>query len=391
MKITRKCRHGGDEEDDVYYMLQVNKGAQKIITAFPDQLSLVFIWSLMTIVFVIFTYLVLRFEFPPPQPSSSAALHTSRGERCPTDSRNPLVARQDIGPNDIHYVLVDDDRIPRLFACSLESAVKSMVSDGFDRVNVFVVGGIKRVEGLNITLPLRQLENVSLSSTLDNLVATYGHGRLNVTYLSLEEYLSGSPFKGVDLSSRPGLAEFAVQLVILWQFGGTVLDGGMTAAREYVYRATTKAVEYGDRIISSPVACHVFVYEAMLSAKRFALGGERFMAGTVQTILDGTATVVRDGALPLPDWVVCPNYRIMMNGHLCCYVAGVTPDFLGDRCPIVIDEPSLSPKFQETARVTSPRFRKPVSRLATTTVNASASADDQNRNTTNDERVSTAI
>lgn len=157
MKITRKCRHGGDEEDDVCYMVKVNKGAQKIITAFPDQLALVFTWSLLTIVFVIFlmtaSYLVLRFELPPPPPSS-AALHTSCRERYPTDSRHLLVARQDIGPNDIHYVLVEDDRIPQLFACSLESAVKSMVSDGFDRVNVFVVGGIKRVEDLNITLPV---------------------------------------------------------------------------------------------------------------------------------------------------------------------------------------------------------------------------------------------
>lgn len=155
MKITRKCRHGGDEEDDVCYMFKVNKGAQKIITAFPDQLSLVFMWSLLIVVFVVFlmtaTYLVLSFELPPPSPSS-AALHTSRGKRCPTDSRHQLVVRQDIGPNDIHYVLIDDDHILRLYACSLESSVKSMVSDDFERVNVFVVGGIKGVEGHNTTL-----------------------------------------------------------------------------------------------------------------------------------------------------------------------------------------------------------------------------------------------
>jgi len=226
---------------------------------------------------------------------------------------------------------------------------------------------------------------VSLSSTLDDLVATYGHNRLNVTHLSLEESLSGSPFQGVDLSSYPNLAKFAVKLVVLWQFGGTVLDGGMTAAREYVYRPTRKTVEYGDQIISSPVACHAFVYEAMLSAKRYALSSERFTSGTDQTILDGTATVVRDGALPLPDWVMCSDYRMLKNGHPCCYVVGATAEFLDDRCPIVVDEPSLSPKLQETARVMSPRFRKPVSRLATTTVNASAAADDQNRNTTDDE------
>lgn len=235
---------------------------------------------------------------------------------------------------------------------------------------------------------------VSLSSTLDNLVATYGHNRLNVMHLSLEEYLSGSPFQGMDLSSRPNLAKFAVKLVVLWQFGGTVLDDDiMTAARENVYRPTNNTVEYGDRIISSPVACHAFVYEAMLSARRYALGGEQFAPTTGQTILDETATVVRDGALPLPDWVMCSNDRKLNNGHPCCYVVGATAEFLD--CPIVVDKQSLSPKLQETARVMSPRlarFRKPgVSRLATSTVNASAVADDQNRNTTDDERISKAI
>jgi len=152
MKINRKCHHGGDDYDDVCFMSKVNKGAQKIIIAIPDQLAVVFMWSLLTGMFIVFlmvaTCVVLRIESPP---FPSAALQTSR---CPTASRHPLVARLDVGPGDVHYVFLDDDdRIPRLSACSLESAVDAGSGDASrGRVNVFVVGGIKWVANLNRTL-----------------------------------------------------------------------------------------------------------------------------------------------------------------------------------------------------------------------------------------------
>lgn len=151
MKFNRKCRHGGDDYDNVCFMSKVNKGAQKIMIAVPDQLADVFMWSLLTGVFIVFllvaTCIVLRIESPP---FSSAALQTSR---CQTASRHPLVARLDVGPRDVHYVFLDDDdRIPRLSACSLESAVDAGSDDGSGRVNVFVVGGIKWVVNHNQTL-----------------------------------------------------------------------------------------------------------------------------------------------------------------------------------------------------------------------------------------------
>ncbi|XP_025204548.1 uncharacterized protein LOC112601257 [Melanaphis sacchari] len=373
MKINRKCRHGGDEEDDVRYMSKVNKGAQKIMVAVPDQLAMVFMWFLMVAVFVVFlmtaTYLILMYESPP----LPVALRVSPGESCPTaSSKHPLAARQDVGPGDVHYVFVDGDRIPRLSACSLETAVNAVSGQGSGRVNVFVVGGIGRAENSNN----RTLSEVSLSSTLDDLKAKHGDDLLNVTHVSLEECLDCSPFRGVDVSGRPALAKFVVQLVVLWQFGGTVLDDGVVVVRRGVYRATGAAVEYGDRtVISSPVACHAFVYKAMLSAKRYALGGEPFAPDAGRAILrNETATAV--DAAPVADWVVCRDGAVADRR---CYYAEPTAESLSDRCPVAVGQPSLPKSPQRTTRVTSPRLRKPVDQTAATNTDRrrqNAAADD---------------
>lgn len=109
---------------------------------------------------------------------------------------------------------------------------------------------------------------VSLLSSLAELQkATYGGDRLNVVHVRLAQCLECSPFRGMDLSNSPGFAMFAVQLVLLWQFGGTVLDTGVVAIRGQVYRASGSAVEYDDRTISSAVACHASVYNAMTCAR----------------------------------------------------------------------------------------------------------------------------
>uniref|UniRef100_A0A2S2NWP9 Uncharacterized protein n=1 Tax=Schizaphis graminum TaxID=13262 RepID=A0A2S2NWP9_SCHGA len=189
----------------------------------------------------------------------------------------------------------------------------------------------------------------------------------------------------MDMSGRSALAKFAVQLVVLWQFGGTVLDDGVVVVRGDVYRATSSAVEYGDRTISSPIACHAFVYEAMLSVKKYALGGEPFAPDTGRTILDGTATVVE--ALSVADWVMCRG-GVAVDDH--CYYEEATAESIGYRCPVAADEPP-SPEFQETIiRATSPKFRKPVDPAIKTT-NTAAAEDGQNRNTTDDERISAVI
>jgi len=156
MKISRKCRHGGDDDDDVRFMAKVNKGAQNIMVAVPDQLAVVFMWSLLTALFIVIlmtaTCIVLRVESPSFPP---AALQTTRGARCSAVSENSLVARLDVDPGDVHYVFLDDDddnRIPLLSACSLESAVNAGPGDSNGRVNVFVVSGIKRIMNHNRTL-----------------------------------------------------------------------------------------------------------------------------------------------------------------------------------------------------------------------------------------------
>lgn len=92
--------------------------------------------------------------------------------------------------------------------------------------------------------------------------------QLNVIHITLEECLQDSPFRGLDFSKYPALAKFAVQLVLLWQFGGTVLDNSMVVAHLEIYRASGAEVEYGDKMIISPFACHASVYNTMLTAKK---------------------------------------------------------------------------------------------------------------------------
>jgi len=186
----------------------------------------------------------------------------------------------------------------------------------------------------------------------------------------------------MDLSGRPALAKFVVQLVVLWQFGGTVLDSGVMVIRGDVYRATGDEVEYGDRIISSPVACHAFVYKAMLSAKRCALSGEPFTPDTGRTIVHDSATGM--DARPVADWIMCHGGVVVDER---CYYAEEIAELQDYHCPIVVDEP-WSPKSQEPAQASSPRLRKTI--IQATAIDAVE--DEQNdHNSAEDERVSTVI
>lgn len=169
---------------------------------------------------------------------------------------------------------------------------------------------------------------------------------MNVVYITLEECLKGSPFHGINLSNRPTLAKFAVQLVLLWQFGGTVLENNMVVARKKVYRASGSAVEYSDSMMSSPYACHEFVYSAMLNAKNFAMNvftkeyALNFGMFIRETVVN---TVKRDGRSgrenkyrPVADGIVCRT-DVTNNG---CYYLEVdlvtsTNNFGQDQCPII--------------------------------------------------------
>lgn len=177
--------------------------------------------------------------------------------------------------------------------------------------------------------------------------------RLNVIHITLEECLKGSPFQGLDLSKHPALATFAVRLVLLWQFGGTVLDDNVVMiGGEDVYRASETAVEYGDKMMSAPFACHASVYDAMLNAKQsYSVYARRSNAiidsrtsdqGIYRTIKKNTVERTRrarrdDEFRPVADGIVC---RDVINDR-CHYleVDHVTSDnsyYVHDYvCPIV--------------------------------------------------------
>lgn len=155
---------------------------------------------------------------------------------------------------------------------------------------------------------------MSLTARLDRLTEAFGVGRLNVVRVTLDECLEKSPFRGMDLSKRPGLARFVVQLTVLWQFGGTVLDASVTTVGDRVYRASGTAVEYGVRTFSAPAACHAFVFDAMLCAKSYAAHPERqrspFGPFTVWRVWNATVDQTRragrsDQARPVPRGTVC--------------------------------------------------------------------------------------
>lgn len=201
-------------------------------------------------------------------------------------------------------------------------------------------------------------------------MSTFVGDRLNVIHITLEECLKGSPFQGIDLSKHPVLAEFAVQLVLLWQFGGTVLDNNMVAIRGEVYRTSGTAVEYGDRMISSPFACHTFVYDAMLNVKnlysmypkKYGTNTGMFNQEIGRKIKSITVERTRraghgDECRPVADGIVCHS---AVTNNRCYYleVDLVTSDknnFVHDLCPIV--SKASFPDTQKTTNAASQNNR----------------------------------
>lgn len=111
---------------------------------------------------------------------------------------------------------------------------------------------------------------MSLTSSLTDLTIKYGSDRLNIVDVNLEDCLECTPYQGMNLSKSPSMAIYVVQLVLLWQFGGTVLDPSVVAVHE-VYGMSDTAVVYSERTVSSPVACHAFIYDMILCARKYAL------------------------------------------------------------------------------------------------------------------------
>lgn len=201
MKGCRKCHTELKVSDSLIYMKDVNKGTQKIMTTIPDQLTRLFMWTVLTIVFVFFlviaTYLMLWFELSSKSMLSSektvisipSALHaqeppmvlnaTTRGF-CSTVSRDLYSPKQighvdtdhriskllslNISASDVHFVFTNTTHVPWLSTCSLESVLRSIGNKG--RVNVFVVSGIEferpQFNGQNKILPVSLYMNLSM-------------------------------------------------------------------------------------------------------------------------------------------------------------------------------------------------------------------------------------
>ncbi|XP_027836698.2 uncharacterized protein LOC114119372 [Aphis gossypii] len=340
-------------------------------TSLSKKISLMFVQSILTAVFVfvllIAAYLLyLRYKSIAVQPTAGRSFYDDENgsafresepavqivnvtarEFCSVVSRDLYSLKQmgyvdddnrvskllslDLGgAQDVHYVFVNTTHVPWTVACSLESALGAIGHVG--RVNVFVVNGMEfdRIDNkCGLTQP------VSLLSSLVDLTAKYGNHRLNVLHVNLDDLLEYSPFQCMGLNKRPALAKFAVQLVLLWQFGGTVLDGDMVAIRGSVYRATDTAVEYGDRTVSSPATCHPFVYDAMVCTKSYASLYRPFMADTSVKIFDKAVEWSGRGfndVRRVNDNVLCRDG--LANGQ-CYYIEKADVDFVHRYCPTV--------------------------------------------------------
>jgi len=178
MKGCRKCHHESEDNDSMCHMVEVNKGARKIMTEIPDQLTSVFTWAVVTGAFILMlgtaTYLVLVIELsttnvPVSSPKHSvvslpfaaqptaAVVNVTTREFCSTVSKelyslervgyvdaehkvSKLMAL-DISVSDVHYVFTDTTHVSWFSTCALESTLKAIGRSG--RVNVFVIHGIE--------------------------------------------------------------------------------------------------------------------------------------------------------------------------------------------------------------------------------------------------------
>lgn len=162
----------GDES----HATKVNMGAQVIMTKTPDQLTAMFKWTVLTAVFIIAlvsaTFLLLELDSvtarltqrsggnatakaPPRTPAAHrcaleppTTVNVTDQDLCSPGSDDPsgsaamsnALMALNMSAGDVHYVFANDAHVPRLSACSLESATRA-VGNG-SRVNVFVVHGI---------------------------------------------------------------------------------------------------------------------------------------------------------------------------------------------------------------------------------------------------------
>ncbi|XP_050424412.1 uncharacterized protein LOC126835701 [Adelges cooleyi] len=360
MKISRgqivsvcpKCVHldRATKED---YANTLHAGVSKAMDDITGQIKSIYFYVVSTIMVIallfVATYLVVRCNSSFRHHNNDSHLRSFHRRSAPADvvdatslvNSKKLYAEEpdrratklialDLGVTDVHYVFISDSWPSWMSMCSLESAVSAVGDNG--RVNVFLVNGTKTDH--------QKQKSVELLASLEGLSATYGN-RLNVVNVDLEECLDCSPFRGLNLDGRTALAKFVVELVLLWQFGGTVLDAGVVAVHGHVYRASGTAVEYDHQEISSPIACHDFIYNAMLCTKDFIIDAKKpFGTKSGRWIMDKTVKVFRyatKDVRPLNERVVCKNGVVT---DYCYYVEAdhveyYDTSYVHSFCPVV--------------------------------------------------------
>lgn len=178
----RKCDHSLEYGDSVCHMTEVNKGARKIMTEVPDELTSMITWTVLASVFILLlmaaTCLVLTIESTANElpvavhlvgESPAVANKTARKLCSYTDlhvtleqldaacRKSELMTLQGVSVDDVHYVFADTATVPWVSVCSLESALRAVGNNS--RVNVFVVSGIE--------------DQLSLPNDAQNSVSTY--------------------------------------------------------------------------------------------------------------------------------------------------------------------------------------------------------------------------
>ncbi|XP_050524274.1 uncharacterized protein LOC126895957 isoform X2 [Daktulosphaira vitifoliae] len=371
-----KCEKHACKNDSKEFSSTVNKGVEKLLAESIGPLECIY-WYLLTSfmiisVILLTVYIVIEYEYhfeSNSVPEASFLVNSMPSQVFGTDtdlcvgvseipnlSENTRNANRrlsklislEVGSTDVHYVFINDTSIPNwLSICSLESALEAIGEKS--KVNVFLV---HKTTELHEHRQLKRRSN-QLSASLEKLATAYGE-KLNIFNIDLDECLEYSPLTGLNLSKQPKLAKFAVELMLLWHYGGTVLDDGMVAVRGEIYRASGTAVEYGNREISSPVACHAFIFNVMLCIKDFILHDKiPFNLGMGKRVIEKTIQVFQHtnkDALSLNEQIVCKNGLVNNN----CYYM----ETLGDRlyahefCPITSNTP-LPKNHKIVPRVTA--------------------------------------
>lgn len=149
------------------HMTEVNKGARKIMSEVPDELTSMITWTVLGGAFILLlmaaTCLVLSVESTASELPvaahlagdtsavtnktaqklclASTDLHVTLEQLDATCLTSELMTLRGLGVDDVHYVFTDTATVPWESVCSVESALWAVGNSS--RVNVFVVRGLE--------------------------------------------------------------------------------------------------------------------------------------------------------------------------------------------------------------------------------------------------------